>query len=150
MATYFNNVLITLLHFRFLGIGDSYQTIDFSFHCDRSTVGIIVPETCKALWNILQPLYMETPDVNKWRRISRDFFQKWDFPNCLWSIDGKHVSIKKPASSGSLYYNYKKQFSIVLMAVVDANYRFIAVDIGAFGRQSAIRNFSQFDIWAET
>lgn len=35
-----------------------------------------------------------------------------------------------------MYYNYKQFFSIVLFALVDADYRFIYVDIGKNGRIS--------------
>ena len=60
-------------------------------------------------------------------------FTKWDFPHCLGSIDGKHITLQKPKNSGSLFFNYKQRESIVLMAVVDADYKFQVVDIGQPG-----------------
>lgn len=44
--------------------------------------------------------------------------------------------MQAPAKSGSAYYNHKQTHSIVLLAVYDANYKFIMVDIGAPGRRS--------------
>lgn len=44
--------------------------------------------------------------------------------------------MRAPANSGSLYFNYKKRFSTVLMAVADADYRIIYASIGSYGHES--------------
>lgn len=68
--------------------------------------------------------------------ISNDFFRLWGIPNCIGSIDDKHINLTCPRNGGSVYYNYKTRQSIILMVVCDANYIFTAVDIGAFGSRS--------------
>ncbi|KAJ8875847.1 hypothetical protein PR048_023749 [Dryococelus australis] len=52
------------------------------------------------------------------------------------SLDGKHVVLEKPSKSGSQFYDYKHRHSIVLIALVDANYIFITVDVDVCGRNS--------------
>lgn len=67
----------------------------------------------------------------EWKKIATDIGIKWNFYNCLGSMDGKHIENRKPPGSGSYYYNYKQTFSIVLMAVVNSKYEFIMIDVGA-------------------
>lgn len=71
---------------------------------------------------------MPEPSVELWLEIAKRYYKKTNYPNCIGSIDGKHIRIRKPAKSGSYYSNYKKFFSIVLLAVADANCSFIAID----------------------
>lgn len=93
-------------------------------------------EVCKVIWNTLKCKHMPAPSVNKFQKIATEFYDKWNFPNCVGSIDGKHIRVRCPKNSGSMYYNYKQFFSIVLMAVADANYKFIMIDVGAYGKDS--------------
>lgn len=71
-----------------------------------------------------------------WLNIADDFGAKANFPNCLGAIDGKHVRMIKPMNRGSLYYNYKHFFSIVLLAICDSNYNFTYVDVGSYGKSA--------------
>lgn len=48
-------------------------------------------------------------------------------------MDGKHVIITKPADPGTVYRNYKKSFSVILIAVADAKHKFLHINIGALG-----------------
>lgn len=45
--------------------------------------------------------------------MARGIENRWNFPNCRGSIDGKHIRIVKSANSGSFFYNYKEYFSVV-------------------------------------
>lgn len=66
------------------------------------------------------------------KKVAERYNSKWNFPQCLGAIEGKHV-LQAPINTGTEYFNYKGTFSIVLLAVVDADYSFIYVDVGCQG-----------------
>lgn len=123
-------------YFRYLATGMSFRRLSFSFKMGATTVSKIVREMTKLLWNTFYKTFMPVPSADDWIRIAHDFYRLWNFPHCLGSVDGKHIRIKNPPHEGTMYYNYKHFFSIVLQALVDANYKFICVDVGSYGKQS--------------
>jgi hypothetical protein len=63
--------------------------------------------------------------TQEWQQISQDFYNSCNFPNCIGALDGKHINIQAPANNRSLFFNYKKTYSIVLRASCDARYTFV-------------------------
>lgn len=122
------------LTLHYLAYGGSQQSLSFSFRIAKSTISSIVSETCSAIWTCLKEQYLCPPRTStEWKKIAKDFHEMWNLPHCIGAIDGKHIRMKAPINSGSLYYNYKGFFSIVLMAICDARYVFSFVDIGDYG-----------------
>lgn len=121
---------------RYLATGESYRSLHHQFRVGTTTISNIIPEVCSAIWETMRRTYIKKPTTQDWEQIAEMFWKKWNFPNCIGAVDGKHIVIQSPAHSGSLYYNYKGTYSVVLMAVVDAMYQFICVNIGAYGKQS--------------
>ena len=101
-----------------------------------STAYYIIGETCDALWEVLQPIYLQCPKTEDWLKISDQFKQKLNFPHCVGAMDGKLIEIFAPSRSGSVYFNYSRFFSTNLLAICDALKNFVYVDIGSFGQQT--------------
>ena len=79
---------------------------------------------------------MPIPTEDDWKQIETGFRTRWNFPNCCGTLDGKHVALRQPANTGSLFHNYKYHFSVVFIALVDYQYRFTYVDVGNYGSNS--------------
>ena len=85
----------------------------------------------------------------EWKHVADKYNLKWQFPHCIGSIDGKHVVITAPKRSGSIYFNYKGTFSIVLLGVVDADYNFLYIDVGGYGKNSDSSIFAECTLGKE-
>lgn len=90
---------------------------------------------------------MPLPTTDTLLKNSEEFERLWNFPNCIGCIDGKHVRVRCPKNTGSQFYNYKQYFSIHLQAICDAKYKFIAIDVGAYGRHSDSGVFTNSNIF---
>ena len=122
---------------RFLATRESYSSLHYQFRISVLSIALIVPEVCQAVFDVMKDEFLHFPEnEEEWLAIAAGFEDVWQLPHCVGAADGKHVRILHPRNSGSVFYNYKGYYSIVLMAVVDANYNFIFADVGCQGRIS--------------
>lgn len=122
---------------RFLATGETYQSLQYQFRISASTLTNLIPEVCKAIFHVLKDQYFSCPSTPaEWCKIAALYRDRWQLPNCIGAADGKHIRILHPKNSGSEFYNYKSFYSIVLLAVVDADYKFLYADVGCQGRIS--------------
>lgn len=121
----------------FLATGRSLQDLKVTTAISVPALSSIIPETCEAIVGALRDEYFKFPkNPQEWNKVADDFERLWQFPNCGGVLDGKHVRISRPPNSGSYYYNYKGYFSIILMALVNAKFEFLMVDVGKNGEVS--------------
>ena len=107
-----------ILSLRFLATGDTFQSMSFQFRISDRTISYIVKDVCDAIVKYLVPLYLKVPSSEEeWLTIADKFQSRWQYPNAIGAIDGKHVVIRKPSHDGSHYYNHKHSHSIILMAI---------------------------------
>ncbi|XP_058789800.1 uncharacterized protein LOC131663417 [Phymastichus coffea] len=116
---------------RYLATGDQVNSIAEVYNVGESPLYYIITTTCDAIYRVSSPIYISFPSEQKWRNNGRSFEQRWNLPHCLDTIDGKHIHIR-----GSLFFNYNKTYSIVLMAACNHRYEFTWIDVGAFGGES--------------
>ncbi|XP_058122777.1 uncharacterized protein LOC131293712 [Anopheles ziemanni] len=112
-------LLVTL---RYLATGERFTNLQYLFRVSRQLISKIVPEVCKCLTEALVDFVKLPSTNNEWLEVATKFKNRWGFPHVIGAIDGKHVRIIAPHQSGSDYFNYKKKFSIVLLAIGSLNY----------------------------
>lgn len=109
-----------------MATGESYRSFAFSFRISHCEISSIVKEVLTAICQNLMQILLPPPTEDDFKARAIEFWERWNFPNCVGAIDGKHVRIVCPDKSGSIFYNYKNYFFTVLLAIFDANYKFLA------------------------
>ena len=101
------------------------------------TIKKIVPEVCDTITKAYRDQVMQCPTLPEdWLLVESIFHQRWNFPHALGSLDGRHILIRCPQGGGNLFRNCKGFHSIVLLALVDGDSKFLWVEMGAAGSTS--------------
>ncbi|XP_036318934.1 putative nuclease HARBI1 [Rhagoletis pomonella] len=119
---------------RYFATGDLCRHIASFYRISKQHFGHIVSHVSQA---ICKALKSQVPECNEQTKsaVANGYKEKWNFPNCVGAIDGKHIAIREPPKSGSIFFNYKGFNSIVLLATCDAFYKFTYIDVGAYGSE---------------
>lgn len=67
----------------------------------------------------------------EWQAVAQDFDLKWQFPHCLGAVEAKHIQGSSP---------------VAMLAVVDANYKFLCASVGTGGCESDASLFAHSDL----
>ena len=134
-------VALTLRH---LASGARYRDMQYAWRVPHNTISVVVREVCRAIVEVYREELLKAPQTEaEWRDVTMKWMERWNFPHVIGAIDGKHVACKAPANSGSEFFNYKEYFSIILLAVVTHDYKFLWVDVSGRGSSSDAHIYNQ-------
>ena len=82
------------LTLRHLATGESQISLSLQYRIGRQTISKIIPETCRAIYNVVVSIYVNTPSSQEdWLAISQQFEDRWNLPHIVVALDGKHIRI---------------------------------------------------------
>ena len=119
---------------RHLATGVTYTPLQYHWLVSRTTICKYVPQDCRAILAEFQEEYLCCPNSpEEWKKVEEKLRTRWNASHTVGAIDRKYIAMKKPKKSDSDYYNYKGFFSLVHLALVDTEYRFLWIDCGLSG-----------------
>ena len=136
-----------------LSLGDYIYTIGEMCSLAKATVCTIVSETCtviiNTLWDNIVNISFPTSEDDI-RHCMRKFGEECQFPYAFAAVDGSYLPIKCPnggAQAMKQYFNFLSFYSIVLMALVDAECRFVCASVRAPGNAHDSTLLQSTDLW---
>ena len=126
------------LTLKYFATGETSNTLAHLFGVGTSTVRKIINEVTEAITThpFFKSLVKFPSTEEEFYKISKDFFDMFQFPDCVGAVDDTHIKIEKPRVDPPSYLDYKKDYSVHLQAVCDSRTRVLFYFIGASGRNS--------------
>lgn len=78
-----------------LVLGSTQQAVAASYKLASCTVSNIMSKMCKVLCQALQPEFHPCPTTGMWEKNHSRFLEAVELPNCVGSIDRKHIRINR-------------------------------------------------------
>lgn len=128
---------------------DSFRSISSRFAVSKSTVVTCVRKVIDGLLNEVCQHAIKLPrTIAEREAIAQEFEDIAGFENILGALDGCHIEIRAPAREDKqTFFNRKKDYSMVLQGLCDANCFFLNVDVRWPGSVHDARVFKTSDLY---
>ena len=81
----------------YLATGETFESLMYQFRVHRSTIAQLVPHVCEVIYKTLKKDYLTLPLCEEdWLTLVENTNARWQFPNALGAVDGKHVHLLHP------------------------------------------------------
>lgn len=69
-------------------------SMSFQFLVATSTVSLVVPEVCEAIWEVLKEEVFRPLSQDLWESVAKGFYDKCQFANCFGAVDSRHCIVQ--------------------------------------------------------
>lgn len=117
-----------------LASGDKYTSMKLSFKVQHNIMLLVVHKVCQAIIEEYCAEVVSCPTTpDEWWLVTEKFVSCWNFPHICRALDDKHIFIRKARNSRTLYHIYKDFYSVVLMGLITAEFKFTWRNVGGNG-----------------